>query len=1263
LFSFLLSGLKIKKAKAEAIVYDPVAIVNYRYKPSTDEKPFEIPELGEFFKKLVVKNGSLNIRFTYPIDSEPFNDFTCEESFSKINVTLSNKDKTTIKLQTYTFSKGSIEAKATITQGYIASISAEIKNYKPKYVDLAPLEGLSTELSGKFAFTQKSKDAKPDIDFEAKLFNTLATYTKHQLNIPLTSTYGNLKSISFDISDIMLNNNRLSVVGKATDYLTNPDFSGTISVMAADLNEFEPDLHGIASGTASVTGTIGNLYAKGSFYLPEGMYQSEVINNVNAEAIFSDNKVSFTADDFQWREQNASTKGSYDLVSNSLEIDLKTAPANGIQAYAITSDLSSIMEFGQGDVNIDVKVNDLGFQSKDVVIKGLHGSVNLTNNAQTSFRTMADLSLSNNNGLSLNSKGDLDSILINADIDFKRLPLAEYLPILKSQDLSPIVSGNTSLKLFNNDVSGFSLLDIELDYFHSLSMHINSDYNVNLDELEGKLSFTSSTDIGKEIPLDLDFKLSLENNLLRVDSLIIDQNIHADAWANLNDFTEHGIKVTSNKFNTSRILDIFYKGEQNFPVNANLDLDLNYNYNNDQTVNGSFVASNVIIPELHTLNIPLVFTGTTQEINLAGSIETMGKGKIDITSKLIKSKDYKDLRLIGNGIISNLKASDILTDKKIKGSLEGSTDWIFSTQKGVLDYNLACKVKGHDIKVHDIIVDSLDFDMSQTPLLLKVNKAYIKAEKLISINGVGALDYDIFTGNFSQGNQSMNVSMEGDILRWVKNNVSMIESAKSRFKAQAELKLTEEGIGVESGSISLSHANLKLKDQVEPIENIDIQGRIVANELFLDRFTCQIGQGKLFVRNKIDSGEDNFYIGPLNLGYFLVRTDDNGIQISFPGYLSENTTASAIIKGQDSREATIKGPFDDMEIKGEILASNASVVYPPNTKNILQLVDIFQMKHKNKVEDLPLPFTLDLLIVVSENVNYVTYPANLSLLKGSFFRLTYDGKIWDAKEADFMTEKGTLDFYGTVFDVEFVKFEINSQRNIVAVNGTFTKKAADGTLITLTVSTDPHGTGEIMDKLSFKLTSDNPQDRTNIQILSRLRYGRNIEELDPSQRQSLLQDEAMQVISTSVSTTYISQFLSPVESKIRKWLKLDSFAISTGFVQNLFVEFTSEKDATNNLPNDPNTLNSDILQFSSSILLNNLSLSMGKYLGKNVYLDYRIQAQETTDLAKKTRLDFYQDTSIRYNLPWQLRLVYTFGIKPAREKNTHELMIQRSFRF
>lgn len=1274
LFRLLLSGLKLQRAKAEIVLYEPVAEITYKYKPSTSDKPFDIPELAEYFHSLEVRNGGLSFTFIYPIDSTTIGDFTYKETFNKINVSVKNSKGTSVEFEAKTNNQGILEAKAEVKGGYISSMLAQIDNYKPLSLDLHPLDNLTTGLNARISYSQTQKQAKPDIDFNIIASNTTATYSEHNLNIPLTSTYGNLKNISFDIRDITLNNNRLSVMGKATNFLINPDFTGTIIVDAADLNEFEQDLHGMVSGNVNVSGTINDLFAQGKFVLQEGMYQSEVVNNVNAEATFENNIISFSADNFQWRLQDASTKGSYDLKTNTLDIDVKTNPSLANPPYSITSDLSAHMEFADNDVNIKINVKDIGLRSDDIIINNLQGSVSIINSIKTEDNTIATLSLSNNNGLKVVSQGNLDSILINTEVEFNLLPLADYIPHIKKQVLNPMITGITRLDLINGNIEGSSNIDVKLDYFHVLQSKIDADYRFNLDNFDGKMRFTSTTDIGSGKPINADFNISLHDDMLRIDSLIVDNNIKADAWMNIKDFTSAGLKLSSHRYSISKVMDIFSNGDKGFPINADLDIDLDYNYHDNQVVQGTFLASNILIPELQPLSIPLSFSGTTQKIDISGSLKALGDSRIDFNSVLNKSKDYKEVNLTGSGSFNNLKASDVLADKKIKGIFSGTSNWSFahnnniidkypSGQLSTIDYHLACDVKGHDLLLQNVAIDSIAVDVSQSPEFLLVNNLLIKSNKLFSINGMGRINYDVLSGSITQGNHSLELNIDGDILRLLSNNTSFVENANSRFKASMELKLSEEGIGIDNGRLSLTKGSLQLKDQINLIDNIDIQGRIIQNHLFLDKFNCNIGQGKLIIKNKIDESDDNFYIGPLNLGYFLVRTDDNGIQVSIPGYLSDNTTARAVIKGQKGRDTTIKGPFDDMEIKGLIVAYDASVVYPPNTKNILQLVDLFQNRQKTQTEEIPLPFTLDLFVELSENVNYVTYPANLNLLKGSFLRLTYDGSQWDAREAEFMSEKGTLDFYGTVFDAEFIKLEINSQQNLIAVNGAFTKKAADGTLVTLSVITDLQSSGEIMDKLSFKLTSDNPQDRTNIQILSRLRYGRNIEELDPNQRQSLLQDEAMQLISTSVNTTYVSQFLSPMESKIKKWLRLDSFAITTGFVQNLFVEFTNNNEENNILLTDPNNINSDILQFSSSILLNNLSLSMGKYLGKNTYLDYRVRAQETTDLAKKTRIDLYHDATLRYNLPWKLSLSYTFGVKPAKEKNTHEIMLHRSFRF
>jgi len=72
---------------------------------------------------------------------------------------------------------------------------------------------------------------------------------------------------------------------------------------------------------------------------------------------------------------------------------------------------------------------------------------------------------------------------------------------------------------------------------------------------------------------------------------------------------------------------------------------------------------------------------------------------------------------------------------------------------------------------------------------------------------------------------------------------------------------------------------------------------------------------------------------------------------------------------------------------------------------------------------------------------------------------------------------------------------------------------------------------------------------------------------------------------------------------------------------------------------------------------------MSKYLGRRLFLDYELELQEATDLQKRTRLMVSHGTSIRALLPKKLRLSYTFKYTPIDKELSHEIFLQRSFRF
>jgi hypothetical protein len=171
-----------------------------------------------------------------------------------------------------------------------------------------------------------------------------------------------------------------------------------------------------------------------------------------------------------------------------------------------------------------------------------------------------------------------------------------------------------------------------------------------------------------------------------------------------------------------------------------------------------------------------------------------------------------------------------------------------------------------------------------------------------------------------------------------------------------------------------------------------------------------------------------------------------------------------------------------------------------------------------------------------------------------------------------------------------------------------------------------------------------------------------VDELTPEQRQSLLQDDAVMLISQNLNTTILTPFFHPIENSIRRFLRLDSFNIRAGFIENLVSEYASDPSQLSAYA-DFNQMDTEIKKLSSSILLNNLSVSMSKYLGRKFFLDYEFSLEEATNISEETRILVSHDTSLRMLLPWRLRIAYTLKYEAAEETFSHGVMIQRSFRF
>jgi hypothetical protein len=296
---------------------------------------------------------------------------------------------------------------------------------------------------------------------------------------------------------------------------------------------------------------------------------------------------------------------------------------------------------------------------------------------------------------------------------------------------------------------------------------------------------------------------------------------------------------------------------------------------------------------------------------------------------------------------------------------------------------------------------------------------------------------------------------------------------------------------------------------------------------------------------------------------------------------------------------------------------------------------------------------------VGENLKYVTYPTDISVTPNSYLYLTYKNNEWSVPDARFLAEEGTVTFLDTDFDVDLVEILINEID--FSINGTFVKRVQDGSTVTLKVSNGQSNQLGIND-LVLTLASDNPDDKTQAQAINRLRISDS--SYDSQQEdQNALQNETILMLGSNVDNTFVNSFLTPVETFFRRRLLLDYFNIRPGFVKNMVNNYViNDQNADLNQGQTQEVSDSELAQFSSSILLNNLTINFGRPIYKRLYFNYEGFFQEITDLNRRTKIIYDQDFQIRTNINFNTKMSYTYKYRPSGD-NSHEIMLFHTINF
>lgn len=1267
IYKFILSGFKLENVVSSIEIVKPQGRLRYHHvfgqdKPKKAKKGrIQIPDLVPYFKRITLEDGSLEADLAFDLKILNTGKLSIEESLNSMELRVTNTTETEISLIANTSLGGSVSLKGYLDDGRIALAEAEIANFKPLYVSHPDIQDFRSDININANYSEAADSGAANFGATALIWNTGAyVINRFPVQIPLINLQTDGRDATLSLSRSSIGQSSLVADIAVQDYLGDISFDGSSASISLNAADILPQMSGIIDANLTASGSFDDPRVILSARSHSFAYQNWAFHDIQLDADYRDERANMEISDARWQNQAITLSGSFYPKTLSFDAELDT---QALESYS-----SDLIASGNMKVSgcilkpypmISLSLNDVDLAWRQLNLRAINGEANMV---PTEKALLVSTDLNSGDGYRISAVGDVLSQHISLDAEFNELDAASVYEQKVLSMLAPFVSGKLKAIMTGKDIWYQADLVTELmgEYDYRANLDLLGNVNVALPSVSASLKTANAR--FNDLPADINLNMDYRNMKLKLWSLQLEDMLNLSALVDMNDLWQSKLDLSLRNIDSGRIISYYPEISHMVPEFDSVNIFAAYNKDSQKSIDAWVNLNDVDLISVIPLSVDLFLKGKPELLTMSGEISHKNLTLVDLNGTGSLSPNL-DVALAA--AIDDLKIQDVLIQSPGLANISGTAEL---HMRDILSQNpvmeIAADIIGREIAFGDIAIDYAAVKAAQESRALVIDSLYVYSRDLFTASATGSLDYNVLENEYYEGDRLLNIEVEGEFFPWLKNLTDYILASSGESNLKLHLGTSEDQFMIHSGNINLHNGFVHLKDQVEPMRDIQIQAKFLDNRLMIQRGTFSMGNGNFYINNLFDTEpSDHFQLGFLDLGYFRIFIEEPGIQATIPVVAPPKTLTNIAISGQDGRYAVIRGPFDDMKIEALVTVANLDILYPPGADNLLNLImSVRSTGKKTDTEPTPLPFKLDLQVNIGENVRYVTYPTNLYLSPGGFLHLLYDGNRFIVEEANIISDRGSIDFFGTVFQVENIAITMIDQQNILSVNGDFYKRTPDGSIITLSVASSPEYDKGFFDRLQINLSSDNPQDQNITQVLSRLRYNQSMDELPDDQKQNLLQDEALGLIGGNLNSTVLTPFFYPVENWFRRTLKLDGFSINAGFIQNIFSEYSANPSQLADMTDLAN-LSSDITRFSSSILLNNLSVSMSKYLGYRVFVDYELQLQEATDLQQKTKILVSNDISLRLVLPRQFRLGYTLNYSPKDTGLTHELMLQKSWRF
>ncbi|HPY96821.1 MAG TPA: hypothetical protein PL063_06380 [Candidatus Cloacimonadota bacterium] len=1227
---------------------------------STD-KDFEISEISNWFEKLKLEEGIVKLQIQRP-------DIKMSTEIDSINIEINNAKQSKISIQAHSSNHTDIDINAIFSKKKMLSVKGDISNLKIK--NLIINEILKTDLTtsmflehdaNRTAFNILLNEAKIDLqDQKIQEMLSIEQVLPSGLRINgdqdkaiFTARFDTDSDLTTEISGEVLSpfKKRQTHLNYKINNLQLPATIGVTGKVDAE-GSLDCNLNNIIKNYAKDQIKIKSTITSDSLQY-QGENVKDIVLIVKTEDLFN-KAISFESNEVTALNGKAKISGEYNLKNQSLKSNVTANNvAYQIDNLSLKGSIKSSIKYEKQKYYAENTLENVELKYKDYELNQVYGTFNTS-------KGQYDIDIFNQDkSLILDYKCNIAKNDHHLIADFKNFHLQNNNETIKKMP----ISGKIKVDFANDAFDSKIKINIPKHAAYAFYGELDATINADLKKEEAELVCKVQNAYYNLHPITFDLKAKGNLDSLKTTSFKINNTIQTTLTAGIKPHFFYKIESQNQKIPLANITQYFIDLDINQKLKGNLNIArLSYDSTIDNSIYADLTIEGMQFAESNKLDIKTILQGNPDQVLVKSFDIYSGIKKVFNTSGYINDFGAE----AKFDAVLNCELNDLILLPDSYADLNGNFSFNYSNNTPTF----TAKFNAEKLMLYNQNLNSLSFNIEQKDKEFVVNQFSLGPNLYYNIQGQGTLNFNMILDRAYDSAANLRLDITMDPLGYLSKDLDIVDEVQSKLAGYAQLSMNDEGLVIESAELNMSGGKLKLQQQPQLIDRINFHAQIINNRLNIESFNFRMGKGNISIRNEIKNNEEDFVIGNVNLGHLYLKSEGDGLLIHIPSFSPKNTVANIKLTGRTGSEFEVKGPFDDIHLTGDIEFSNGSGIYPTDSENLLQYLNLIVAKNDDKKRkssynraerrrassSSDYPFTLDLVLRFKNNMRYVTYPLDLVVNPDSYMELTYKNGRWGVNSGSFISESGEAEIFGTIFQADYVSVIITPFDYYPIIMGSFYKKAPDGTTIYLEISSDP-AIDNYLESFTVSLKSDNLDDTNVFQMLSKLRYGKSLDELSEQGEQSILQDEALQLFGVGLGSAFINPYITPLETNFRKRLKLDSFNINPGFVQNLFNEYKSTNQAK------MKGQDKDILSFSSSIFLNNLSVNFGKYISKDLFFNYEAVFQEETDIFENNSLYMYNNFSLRYDLPMKIQGIYEFKLMPNNKNEEHQIFFMRTWKF